>query len=72
MRGCEWDGAVWPFVTSQTLEALANVLRDYPQSVVSSKDYFEAWLTYVRCHRFDSKPYVGEYLDETTGQWLAC
>ena len=26
---CEWDGAVWPFATSQTLGALANVLRDY-------------------------------------------
>ncbi|MBV9125307.1 MAG: glycoside hydrolase, partial [Planctomycetes bacterium] len=26
---CEWDGAVWPFATSQTLVALANVLRDY-------------------------------------------
>ena len=27
--GCEWDGAVWPFAISQTLNALANVLRDY-------------------------------------------
>jgi hypothetical protein len=26
---CEWDGAVWPFATSQTLTALANALRDY-------------------------------------------
>jgi hypothetical protein len=25
---CEWDGAVWPFATSQTLVALANVLRE--------------------------------------------
>lgn len=25
---CEWDGAVWSFATSQTLVALANVLRD--------------------------------------------
>jgi hypothetical protein len=24
---CEWDGAVWPFATSQTLRGLANVLR---------------------------------------------
>jgi hypothetical protein len=27
---CEWDGAVWPFATSQTLRGLANVLRDSP------------------------------------------
>ena len=25
---CEWDGAVWPFATSETLYALANVLRE--------------------------------------------
>ena len=67
---CEWDGAVWPFATSQTLGALANVVRDYPQSFVSANDYFAAFLAYVRSHRFEGKPYLGEYLDETTGQWL--
>jgi hypothetical protein len=68
--GCEWDGAVWPFATSQTLVGLANVLRNYPPSVVRPRDYFEAFLAYVRCHRSNGKPYLGEYLDETTGQWL--
>lgn len=67
---CEWDGAVWPFATSQTLTALANVLHDYPQSVVTSRDYFDAFLTYVRSHRYDGLPYIGEYQDEVTGQWL--
>lgn len=67
---CEWDGAVWPFATSQTLNALANVLRDYPQDVVTRRDYFEAFMTYVRSHRYDGLPYIGEYLDETTGAWL--
>jgi hypothetical protein len=67
---CEWDGAVWPFATSQTLAALANVLRDYSQTAVSSRDYFDAFLTYTRSQRFDGRPYIGEYLDETTGAWL--
>lgn len=67
---CEWDGAVWPFATSQTLTALANVLRDYPQRAVTPKDYFDAFRTYVRSHRMDGKPYIGEYLDEKTGAWL--
>ena len=67
---CEWDGAVWPFATSQTLEALANVLRDYNQSVVTSRDYFDAFLTYVHSQHAGGKPYIGEYLDETTGQWI--
>jgi hypothetical protein len=67
---CEWDGAVWPFASSQTLRALANLLRDYSQSVVSSRDYLEAFQTCVHSQHYDGKPYVGEYLDEVTGQWL--
>jgi hypothetical protein len=68
---CEWDGAVWPFATSQTLVALANVLRNYPpQSFVSAKAYFEAFRTYVHSQHYDGKPYIGEYLDEQTGRWL--
>lgn len=67
---CEWDGAVWPFATSQTLTALARVLREYPQTAVSPRDWFEVFHTYVRAHRFDGQPYVGEYLDEKNGQWL--
>jgi len=67
---CEWDGAVWPFATSQTLHALANVLRDYPRTVVTKSDYFSAFLTYNRSHRANGKPYIGEYLDEVTGGWI--
>ncbi|MEI7432381.1 MAG: glycoside hydrolase, partial [Betaproteobacteria bacterium] len=64
---CEWDGAVWPFATSQTLYALANVLRDYKQSTVTSDDYFDGFLNYVHSQHSDGKPYIGEYLDEVTG-----
>ncbi len=67
---CEWDGAVWPFATAQTLTALANVLRDYPQEIVNQRDWFDAFLTYTRSHVYDGVPYIGEYQDETTGQWL--
>ncbi len=67
---CEWDGAVWPFATSQTLDGLANVLRDGPQSVVAPADYYDTFLTYVHSQHADGKPYIGEYLDETTGQWI--
>lgn len=67
---CEWDGAVWPFATSQALVGLANVLRDYPAAPVAVRAYWDAFHTYVRCHRRDGKPYIGEYLDETTGSWL--
>jgi len=67
---CEWDGAVWPFATSQTLCALANYLRDYKSPCVTKENYFDAFLTYVHSQHADGKPYIGEYLDETTGQWI--
>ena len=90
---CEWDGAVWPFATSQTLYALANFLRDSgeaeaervapraPFSAISTSgahgvtrptnvDYFDTFLTYVHSQRADGKPYIGEYLDEVTGDWI--
>jgi hypothetical protein len=82
---CEWDGAVWPFATSQTLYALANVLRDYGgfylspsggkglgegAATVTTRDYFDAFLTYVHSQHSGGKPYIGEYLDEVTGDWI--
>jgi hypothetical protein len=67
---CEWDGAVWPFATSQTLDALSNVLRRYNQSYVTRQHYLEAMQTYVRSQRMNGRPYIGEYLDEFTGEWL--
>lgn len=67
---CEWDGAVWPFATSQTLTGLANLLRNQEQDFVSKRDYFEQLLTYARSHQQDGVAYIGEYLDETTGEWL--
>jgi hypothetical protein len=67
---CEWDGAVWPFATSQTLLALANLLRDYSQTLVSPQDYFDTFKSYVHCQRREGKPFIGEYLDEKTCEWL--
>lgn len=67
---CEWDGAVWPFATSQTLNALANVLRDYDQAAVDKTNYFDEFLTYVRSQHAHGQPYIGEYLDEVTGDWI--
>ncbi|MBN2698275.1 MAG: hypothetical protein JXR52_05570 [Bacteroidales bacterium] len=67
---CEWDGAVWPFATSQTLTALANLLNDYQQSVVSAEDYFKHMELYVESQYYRGRPYIGEYLDERTGYWL--
>lgn len=67
---CEWDGAVWPFATSQTLGGLANVLRGPPQPYVTRRDFLGQMETYARAHQHNGKPYIGEYHDEQTGEWL--
>jgi hypothetical protein len=67
---CEWDGAVWPFATSQTLTAMANLLNNYKQDNVADSNYFDLLETYVESQYYRGRPYVGEYLDEKTGYWL--
>jgi hypothetical protein len=67
---CEWDGAVWPFATSQTLSALAKAINGPDKPPASRRDYFDALLIYSRSQQMDGKPYLGEYLDETDGHWL--
>ncbi len=67
---CEWDGAVWPFATAQTLTAMANLLNNYRQSVVADSNYFNLLETYVESQYYRGRPYIGEYLDEKTGYWL--
>lgn len=67
---CEWDGAIWPFATSQTLTALANVLSDGGTAPVTQRDYFDAFVAYTRSQNRDGRPYIGEYQDENTGAWL--
>jgi hypothetical protein len=69
---CEWDGAVWPFATSQTLTALVQVEHYYPKlSAVLPQDLFwHHFLKYTESMHFHGRPYVGEYLDEKTGYWM--
>jgi hypothetical protein len=67
---CEWDGAVWPFATSQTLTAMANVLNNYTQDVITDSIYFRHIALYVESQYHRGRPYIGEYHDEVTGYWL--
>jgi len=67
---CEWDGAIWPFATSQTLVGLANVLNNYDQNDITKEDYFKHLELYVESQYHRGRPYIGEYLDEVTGYWL--
>ncbi|MGC4031274.1 MAG: hypothetical protein QM754_05945 [Tepidisphaeraceae bacterium] len=67
---CEWDGPCWPFATSQTLDALANILRHYTQSFVTRSHLLDAMKIYAKSHTKNGHRYIGEYHDEVTGEWL--
>ena len=67
---CEWDGAVWPFATSQTLTAMANYINRNDNPIVGDSLYFAEMQKYVECQSHRGRPYIGEYLDEVTGYWL--
>ncbi len=79
---CQWNGPGWPFATSQTLTALANVLNDYPQEVITKGDFLETLKIYTRSHRFRQIPpdgdtiinenlWIDENLNPFNGDWLA-
>jgi hypothetical protein len=79
---CQWNGFTWPFATSITLRALANVLNDYagkPGGLshgISSADYFRTFLQYARSQQRkldsgESIPWVDEDMHPLTGEWWA-
>jgi hypothetical protein len=70
-HGCEWDGAVWPFATTQTLKGLANLLTNYKNKGTMNKEVFYKELNkYASSQQKRGRPYIGEYQDEKTGEWL--
>lgn len=68
-RCCEWSGNAWPFATSQTLKAMANVIKYYDQDHITKDDYVELLDIYARTHRKDGKPYIAEANHPETGSW---
>ena len=68
--GCHWNGPVWPYATTQTLVALANLLNNYRQDYVTKQGYFDALKTYARSQHKADRPWIGENLSAATGRWL--
>ncbi len=73
---CLWNGPSWPYATTQTLVALANLLNNYEQPYVGRKEYFDLLKIYARSqHRKlpdgTAVPWIDENLHPDTGAWLA-
>ncbi|OLF16753.1 MGH1-like glycoside hydrolase domain-containing protein [Actinophytocola xanthii] len=67
---CHWNGPSWPFSTSQTLTALANLLNTRTQPYVSSSDYYALLRTYARTQYKNGVPYVAEAHHPDENRWL--
>ena len=70
-RCCVWSGNAWPYATSQTLTAMARLVQDYDQDVVTRTDYAAALSTFARTQQKDGRPYIAEASDPFTGSWPA-
>lgn len=73
---CLWNGPSWPFATTQTLVALANVLNGPAQDVIGPQQYWELLQRYVRSQYLplpngQTIPWIDEDLDPDTGTWIA-
>jgi hypothetical protein len=72
---CQWNGPSWPFATSVTLTALANLLNDYTQHILTFFNDTATTEIYTRSHRLrldDGRevPWIDESLHPLTGDWL--
>ena len=65
---CEWNGPTWPFDTTLVLDALANVLNDYHQDVVTPDDYVGLLKQYTQQHYLNGKPDLQEDYNPDTGR----
>lgn len=66
---CWWSGQSWPYSTAQTLKAMANVLHQYPQDVITRADYVKLLQIFSKSHRKEGKPYLAEALHPDTGSF---
>ena len=66
---CWWSGQSWPYATSQTLKAMANLLHNYRQEFVTRNDYRKLLHLFALSHRKEGTPYLAEALNPDTGSF---
>ena len=68
---CRWDGPSWPFATSQTLVASANLLNNYKQNTSFDKgNWFDLLKTFAKSQYKNGYPWIAENLHPITGEWI--
>lgn len=73
---CTWNGPSWPYATTQTLLALADLLNGAPQPYIGVPQYYRLFSNYVRSQHLklaDGRTidWIDEDLDADTDEWIA-
>jgi hypothetical protein len=73
---CTWNGPSWPYATTQTLLALANLLNGTAQSDIGSQQYYQLFSNYVLSQHIKLPSgriidWIDEDLDADTDEWIA-
>ncbi len=73
---CTWNGPSWPYATTQTLLALADLLNGPAQPYSGSQQYYRLFSNYVLSQHIKLPSgrvidWIDEDLDADTGEWIA-
>lgn len=73
---CTWNGPAWPFATTQTLLALANLLNGPAQPYIGPEQYYQLFSNYVLSQHIRLPSgrvidWIDEDLDADTDEWIA-
>ncbi len=73
---CTWNGPSWPYATTQTLLALANLLNGPAQSAIEKRQYYKLFSNYVLSQHITLPngrviDWIDEDLDADTDEWIA-
>jgi len=73
---CTWNGPSWPYATTQTLLALANLLNGPAQPYIAPRDYLQLFSNYVLSQHLKlpsgrTIDWIDEDLDADTDEWIA-
>ena len=73
---CTWNGPSWPYATTQTLLALANLLNGPKQLYIGERQYYQLFTNYIRGQHLtlaDGKKidWIDEDLSADTDEWIA-
>ena len=67
-RGSQWNGPSWPYQSSQMITAMANLLNNYKQHIITTSDYLKLLRLYTQQHYLpDGKINLVENYDPNLG-----